>query len=84
MYGYYDMNRYYAVRRRVLRLWAVGPDVEFVQRALAGAGYNVGPIDGIYGPMTMQAVIDFQTDNGLVPDGIVGPMTWAAIDEIYP
>ena len=47
-------------------------------------GYNVGPIDGIYGPMTMQAVIDFQRDNGLVPDGIVGPMTWAAIDEIYP
>jgi g-D-glutamyl-meso-diaminopimelate peptidase len=70
--------------RRVLRLWAVGPDVVFVQRVLTGAGYNVGPIDGIYGPRTIQAVIEFQTDNGLVPDGIVGPKTWAAIDEIYP
>lgn len=70
--------------RRVLRLWAVGPDVVFVQRVLTGAGYNVGPIDGIYGPRTMQAVIEFQTDNGLVPDGIVGPKSWAAIDEIYP
>ncbi|HHY83640.1 MAG TPA: peptidoglycan-binding protein [Clostridiales bacterium] len=74
----------YQMQRRTLRLWAVGPDVVFLQRVLASAGYNVGPIDGIYGPRTMQAVIDFQTDNGLVPDGIVGPMTWAAIDAIYP
>jgi peptidoglycan hydrolase-like protein with peptidoglycan-binding domain len=78
------MYRAYAGQRRVLRLWSRGPDVEFVQRALTGAGYNVGPLDGIYGPMTMQAVIDFQIDNNLIPDGIVGPQTWAAIDEIYP
>lgn len=70
--------------RRVLRLWSVGPDVEFLQRALLGAGYNVGRPDGIYGPITMQAVIDFQIDNNLVADGIVGPQTWAAIDLIYP
>ncbi|HOB20530.1 MAG TPA: peptidoglycan-binding domain-containing protein, partial [Candidatus Atribacteria bacterium] len=44
--------------RRVLRLWSRGPDVAYVQTALTGAGYNVGPIDGIYGPRTMQAVID--------------------------
>lgn len=84
MYGNYYRYGNYASHRRVLRLWSRGPDVEFVQRVLAGAGYNVGPLDGIYGPMTMHAVIMFQQDNGLVPDGIVGPMTWAAIDAIYP
>ena len=70
--------------RRVLRLWSVGPDVEMLQRILFSIGYNVGPIDGIFGPMTMQAVIDFQIDNKLVADGIVGPQTWAAIDLVYP
>jgi len=70
--------------RPVLRLWSRGYYVLYLQSALASAGYNVGPLDGIYGPMTMQAAIDFQLDNGLVPDGIVGPMTWAAIDLIYP
>jgi len=77
MYGMYQ-------QRRVLRLGSSGQDVAFVQRVLAGAGYNVGPIDGVYGPRTMQAVMQFQADNGLVPDGIVGPLTWAAIDAIYP
>ena len=70
--------------RRVLHLWSVGPDVEMLQRILFSIGYNVGPIDGIFGPMTMQAVIDFQIDNNLVADGIVGPQTWAAIDLVYP
>ena len=77
MYGMYQ-------QRRVLRLGSSGQDVAFGQRVLAGAGYNVGPIDGVYGPRTMQAVMQFQADNGLVPDGILGPLTWAAIDAIYP
>ncbi|HZK34867.1 MAG TPA: peptidoglycan-binding domain-containing protein [Bacillota bacterium] len=75
---------FYNDDRPILRLWSRGEYVLYVQSALTGAGYNVGPLDGIYGPITMQAVIDFQLDNGLVPDGIVGPMTWAAIDLIYP
>ena len=40
-------------------------------------GYDPGPIDGIFGPLTRSAVVKFQIDNGLVPDGIVGPRTWA-------
>ena len=35
--------------------------------------------DGIYGPLTEEAVITFQRANGLTPDGIVGPKTWAKI-----
>ncbi|WP_255212158.1 peptidoglycan-binding domain-containing protein [Terribacillus saccharophilus] len=32
--------------------------------------------DGIFGPNTRQAVINFQRNNGLGVDGIVGPETW--------
>ena len=71
-------------QRRLLSLWSRGPDVEFVQRVLLSAGYDTGNVDGIYGPRTMQAVVQFQRDNNLVPDGIVGPNTWAVIDMIYP
>ena len=47
-----------------------------IQSLLSRIGYDPGPIDGIFGQQTRQAVIDFQVDNGLTPDGIVGPATW--------
>lgn len=44
---------------------------------------NAGlPVDGVFGPLTKQAVISFQQQNGIVPaDGIVGPQTKAALDQ---
>lgn len=40
--------------------------------------------DGIYGPLTEEAVIAFQRSHGLVADGIVGPKTWAQIQPGAP
>lgn len=56
-----------------------GPDVLRVQRRLAALGYVVGPLDGVYGPMTAAAVRAFQADRGLLPDAIVGPLTRRAL-----
>jgi peptidoglycan hydrolase-like protein with peptidoglycan-binding domain len=41
-----------------------------------GAGASQISIDGIFGPVTNDAVRAFQTLLGLSVDGIVGPQTW--------
>lgn len=43
------------------------------QRALADAGYDPGPVDGVMGPRTRRAVRAWQRDHGLEPDGEVTP-----------
>jgi hypothetical protein len=49
-----------------------GPDRETVagiQRRLNYLGYKPGPVDGIYGRQTAQAIRAFQKDHGLEVDG---------------
>jgi hypothetical protein len=43
--------------------------VEMAQRVLKEAGFDPGPIDGIYGPKTQKAVIEFQVNKNLQPTG---------------
>lgn len=50
-----------------------GNHVEKVQGVLGVA------TDGIFGPVTEAAVIQFQREKGLAVDGIVGPNTWSAL-----
>lgn len=47
-----------------------------LQRALKGAGYYNGDIDGEIGPGTRSAIRKFQSDNGLEADGVCGAKTW--------
>jgi hypothetical protein len=49
--------------------------VSGIQGRLANLGYYVGPIDGVIGPASKQAIRKFQQDNGLKVDGIAGPKT---------
>ena len=56
-----------------------GVYVKFLQSKLTAKLYPTGNIDGIFGNATLNAVKQFQSENGLTVDGIVGPNTWAAL-----
>jgi peptidoglycan hydrolase-like protein with peptidoglycan-binding domain len=49
--------------------------VREVQRKLNRLGYGAGEVDGLFGPVTDEAVRRFQQKNTLAADGIVGPRT---------
>ncbi len=55
-------------------------EVKTVQQALNQLGTAQLTVDGIYGPLTQQAVSAFQQANGLTVDGIVGPQTSQALN----
>jgi peptidoglycan hydrolase-like protein with peptidoglycan-binding domain len=52
-----------------------------LQTQLQLAGYYTGPIDGIYGPLTVEAVKQLQSDSGLPTSGTVDAATARALDE---
>jgi N-acetylmuramoyl-L-alanine amidase len=52
-----------------------GDQVLKIQKALTGADFSPGVIDGEFGPHTSSAVVAFQLENGLTPDGEVGAAT---------
>jgi hypothetical protein len=54
--------------------------IEDVQRARYSRGFDPGPIDGLDGPMTRDAVRAFQAAHGLTMDGIAGPATRLALE----
>ena len=58
---------------RIIRVSATAFEV---QRALKGAGYYDGAVDGKIGARSQKAIADFQSDHGLKSDGIVGKKTW--------
>lgn len=66
---------------RILKKGDRGSDVKDIQAVLKKIGYDVGPIDGIFGTKTEQAVKRFQQNNGLVPDGIIGPKTYELLNK---
>jgi peptidoglycan hydrolase-like protein with peptidoglycan-binding domain/GH24 family phage-related lysozyme (muramidase) len=51
-----------------------GADVTRVQQALRRRGFNLS-VDGVFGPGTRQAVVQFQQRVGLTADGIIGMKT---------
>ena len=40
--------------------------------------------DGIFGPLTREAVVTFQRSQKIAPDGIVGPQTWYFLHKTEP
>lgn len=49
-----------------------GDDVSRLQRSLGSLGFDAGKVDGLFGPDTLRALLDFQRNRGMAEDGIVG------------
>jgi N-acetylmuramoyl-L-alanine amidase len=57
------------LRRPMMR----GEDVSELQSRLSSLGFDVGKVDGIFGPKSETAVIEFQHNRDLAEDGKAGP-----------
>jgi len=55
--------------------------VKGLQRELSRLGYEPGPVDGRYGPLTTAAVARFQESHELPADGVVDPATNRALQQ---
>jgi hypothetical protein len=53
--------------------------VRFAQRALNHRGFNAGPVDGVWGPSTESALVDFQRSENLAQTGRLDPSTMDAL-----
>jgi len=49
-----------------------GDDVSRLQQSLGSLGFDAGKVDGLFGPDTLRAVLDFQRNRGMAEDGIAG------------
>jgi len=58
---------------------AADPTVEATQEELAQQGYYNGPVDGIFGPTTRDAVAKYQTANQLNVTGSLSPDTMRSL-----
>ncbi len=53
---------------------SVNKDVQLVQSGLAELGYSPGPVDGVLGEQTRQAIRKFEQDRQLVETGRISPL----------
>jgi peptidoglycan hydrolase-like protein with peptidoglycan-binding domain len=63
----------------ILREGDRGDQVHRLQDRLKSKGFPPGPIDGVFGPRTLVAVISFQKARNLRVDGLAGPQTQKAL-----
>lgn len=56
-----------------------GPEVKTLQVLLYSHGFNCGTADGVFGPKTKVALLNYQKAKGLKEDAICGKCTWTSI-----
>nr|WP_066175698.1 peptidoglycan-binding protein [Bacillus marinisedimentorum] len=58
-----------------------GEKVRSLQNKLMKLKYYTGNLDGVFGPLTKKAVIQFQTEKNLKVDGIAGPQVYGSLSK---
>ena len=59
-----------------------GDDVTALQGELCRLGFDAGRVDGIFGPRTAHALLEFQRSCGMPGDGVCGPDTVRSLDRM--
>ena len=59
-----------------------GDDVVGLQYRLNALGFDAGREDGLFGPNTLAALLEFQRNAGVAADGICGPASVAALERL--
>jgi len=80
-YGYDSYNSNYAYDGPIYGYDGLSPDqvIANVQYALQQLGYFAEAADGVLGPVTQQAIADYQLDNGLNVTGAIDRPTLVAL-----
>src|SRR5947208_11933741 len=80
-YGYDSYNSNYTYDGPIYGYDGLSPDqiIANVQYALQQLGYFAESVDGVLGPITQQAIADYQLDNGLNVTGAIDRPTLAAL-----
>ena len=80
-YGYDSYNSNYNYDGPIYGYDGLSPDqiIANVQYALQQLGYFAESVDGVLGPITQQAIADYQLDNGLNVTGAIDRPTLAAL-----
>ena len=63
----------------ILRIGSRGDAVRQLQRTLNDQRFESGSADGVFGPLTLEAVLSYQRQNKLWVDGLVGPKTKSSL-----
>jgi len=81
----YPKSRVIGIRRPLAVIAPVRPELQVVQQQLKDLGYyEVGNVDGRYGPRTRAAVLAFRADNGLGLSPDVDPVLAEALQRARP
>jgi len=82
-WGYDAAAQYYAYDAPIyVGARAEPPDrvIADVQAILQQEGYYKGEVDGLLGPLTREALVGYQTDNGLYATAVIDEPTLASLD----
>jgi N-acetylmuramoyl-L-alanine amidase len=67
---------------RTILIGMRGQDVLELQEFLNENGYREGHVEGVFGPLTLAALIRFQEEHDLAADGVADTETLAVIEEL--